>query len=200
MQLYCNHCKTEQEIVVHRFAYTSRRTVAYCGVCGRYIRHLGFTEVERAERAKLPKVTFYSPYDRFPRHVEGAVGWDLPILTAHPVYIEQGQYTRLNTGIYLAMDPNAGFYARIVSRSSTFTKFGLIVIEGTIDADYRGELQVQVYNPEDKDAWERATVLNGDYIAQIIFAPYIAVHATNKLGVAPTDTLRGDKGWGSTGR
>lgn len=97
------------------------------------------------------------------------------------------------TGIAIALP--AGFEAQVRPRSGLAVKHGLTVLNspGTIDADYRGELQVLIVNIGD----DSFTIERGMRIAQLVIAPITRVRLSE---VAVLDaTLRGTGGFGSTG-
>ena len=68
------------------------------------------------------------------------------------------------------------------------------MIPGTIDSDYRGEIKVIIYNHGDTDF----IINNGDRIAQMVLSPVakMELEETNNL----SETIRGDSGFGSTGK
>jgi dUTP pyrophosphatase len=88
-----------------------------------------------------------------------------------------------------------GYEMQVRPRSGLAAKSGVTVLNspGTIDSDYRGEVQVILVN----HGTAPFVVNNGDRIAQAIIAPVIQARfsATNALG----DTERGEGGFGSTG-
>ena len=62
-----------------------------------------------------------------------------------------------------------------------------------IDADYRGEVMINLYNDSDS-TYE---IMKGDRIAQVVFMPFMAdIQQVNDLD----DTQRGNGGFGSTGK
>jgi dUTP pyrophosphatase len=88
-----------------------------------------------------------------------------------------------------------GYEAQIRPRSGLALRHGVTVLNapGTIDADYRGEVQVLLINLGEADF----TIGRGDRIAQMVVAPVsrpILVE-TGRLDA----TLRGAAGFGSTG-
>lgn len=121
---------------------------------------------------------------------DGDAGWDLHVLEPTHIYPKRGVDVR--TGVSIAIPE--GFYGRIVGRSSAFRKRGLLVIEGIIDAGFRGELYSFVYNPG-----ETIEVLEpGDSVAQLILVP---VPSVTWLEVpALPESARGVNGFGSSGR
>lgn len=88
-----------------------------------------------------------------------------------------------------------GYEAQIRPRSGLAAKFGVTVLNspGTIDADYRGEVQVLLIN-HGKEAF---TIHHGDRIAQMVIAKYS--QATFFLQESLEATERGQGGFGSTG-
>ena len=109
-------------------------------------------------RAKLPA---YGSAD--------AAGADLYALTDGPVAVAPGQAVLIRTGLALAIPQ--GYVGLVYARSGLATKQGLAPANkvGVIDADYRGELMVSLYN----HSGETRTVECGDRIAQLVIAPYL---------------------------
>ena len=97
------------------------------------------------------------------------------------------------TGITIAL-PN-GTEGQVRPRSGLAAKHGITVLNapGTIDADYRGEVQVLLVNHGDTEF----LVTRGMRIAQLVVAPII--QATVRLVVSLDETKRGNGGFGSTG-
>lgn len=96
----------------------------------------------------------------------------------------------------LAIEIPEGYEAQVRPRSGLASKQGLTCLNspGTIDADYRGEVQVLLVNVSS----ERTVIRRGDRIAQLIVAP---VARAELLEVeALSETVRGSGGFGSTGR
>ena len=89
-----------------------------------------------------------------------------------------------------------GWAGLVFARSGLATKQGLAPANkvGVIDADYRGEVLVSLYNQSGEDR----TVQHGDRIAQLVITPYLAADfiQTDTL----SETQRGAGGFGSTGR
>jgi dUTP pyrophosphatase len=95
-----------------------------------------------------------------------------------------------------AMALPLGYEAQVRPRSGLAAKHGVTVLNapGTIDADYRGEVQVILINHGDRPF----DIRRGDRIAQMVVAPVSAVAFT--LRETLDDTERGSGGFGSTGR
>jgi dUTP pyrophosphatase len=123
-----------------------------------------------------------------------AAGADLRAAVAEPISLAPGTFARVPTGIAIAVP--RGFEAQVRPRSGLAAKHGVTVLNapGTIDADYRGEVQVILVN----HGREPFVVRRGERIAQIIVAP--VVQAEWSLVGALDETTRGDGGFGSTGR
>jgi dUTP pyrophosphatase len=118
---------------------------------------------------------------------------DLCAAVQDDIVLEPGQRKLIPTGISIALPE--GYEAQVRPRSGLAVKQGVTVLNspGTIDADYRGEVQVILVNLGDA----AFTVLRGMRIAQMIVAPYSRVvwQQTEQL----SKTTRGAGGFGSTG-
>lgn len=104
-----------------------------------------------------------------------------------------GQRKRLWTGFAIAVPP--GYEAQVRPRSGLADKHGVTVLNspGTIDCDYRGEIQVILINHG-----ERAVHFSpGDRIAQLVIAPVTRAKIVEADALG--DTARGEGGFGSTG-
>ena len=110
-----------------------------------------------------------------------------------PVTIAPGARTLVPTGIAFALP--AGFEAQVRPRSGLAVKHGLTVLNapGTIDADYRGEIQVLLVN----FGGDSSIVTRGMRIAQLVIAPVTRIRLSEVVVLDPT--LRGTGGFGSTG-
>jgi dUTP pyrophosphatase len=109
------------------------------------------------------------------------------------VTIAPGARALVPTGIAIALA--GGYEAQVRPRSGLAARHGLTVLNapGTIDADYRGEVQVLLINLGEKPV----TITRGMRIAQMVIAPVLRA---NILEVASLDqTTRGSGGFGSTG-
>jgi dUTP pyrophosphatase len=122
-----------------------------------------------------------------------AAGLDLVAANREPIALATGAFARIPTGIALAIP--VGFEGQVRPRSGLAAKHGVTVLNapGTIDADYRGEVQVVLIN----HGREAFIVERGMRIAQLVVAP---VAAWMCVSVGHLDeTERGDGGFGSTG-
>jgi dUTP pyrophosphatase len=127
---------------------------------------------------------------------ELAAGFDLMAAVAAdaPVAIPPGGRALIATGIALALP--AGVEGQVRPRSGLALRHGITVLNapGTIDADYRGEVQVILAN----FGSETFVVRRGDRIAQLIFAAVLRADISE--AAALSETARGGGGFGSTGR
>jgi dUTP pyrophosphatase len=124
----------------------------------------------------------------------GAAGMDLVAAVDAPVTILPGGRALIPTGFAMALPE--GFELQIRPRSGLALKHGIVLpnAPGTIDEDYRGEVQVIMMNT----GAEAFTVTRGMRIAQAVLAP---VWRAAWIEVESLDsTARGAGGFGSTGR
>ena len=123
----------------------------------------------------------------------GAAGMDLLAAVIAPITIAPGARVLIPIGLKIALPP--GHELQIRPRSGLALKNGIILPNspGTVDEDYRGELQVIVMNA----GQEPFTVERGMRIAQAVLAP--VVRASWAEVATLDDTSRGDGGFGSTG-
>lgn len=135
------------------------------------------------EKAILP--TYGSPY---------SAGADLYACIDEDITVEPGKTVFVKTG--LAMEIPVGFAAFIYARSGLACKKGLAPANkvGVVDCDYRGEVMVAIHNHSD----EARTVSVGERIAQLVIAPYYTADFCECDELS--DTVRGEGGFGSTGR
>ncbi|MCL2720073.1 MAG: dUTP diphosphatase [Treponema sp.] len=124
---------------------------------------------------------------------ENASGMDLKAFLDTPVSIPPLGRVKIPTGIKIEFQK--GYEAQIRPRSGLALKTGLTVLNspGTIDADYRGDIEIILINLGDQDI----TINDGDRIAQLVFAPICRAQIiiADKL----SQSIRGSGGFGSTG-
>jgi len=124
-----------------------------------------------------------------------AAGLDLvaAVPLERPMEIAPGGRALVPTGIAIAVPP--GYEAQVRPRSGLALRHGVTVLNapGTIDADYRGELQVILVN----HGAEIFVVQRGMRIAQLVIAPvqHVELVETSELD----STKRASGGFGSTG-
>ncbi len=123
----------------------------------------------------------------------GDAGLDL-VTTADAV-IEPGERALLPTGIAIALPE--GYAAFVHPRSGLAVKHGVSLVNapGTVDAGYRGEIQVSVVN---LDPREPVSFRRGDRIAQLVIqkVEHAVIHEVAEL----PGSDRGEGGFGSSGR
>ncbi len=133
-----------------------------------------------------------NPRARTPeRATEGATGYDLYACLEEDLHVGP-EPVRVPAGI--ALDTPIGLDVQIRPRSGLSAK-GVMVTLGTIDADYRGELQVTMYTLPHR---EPHVVRDGDRIAQLVISrvEQVALREAEELSLSE----RGAGGHGSTGR
>lgn len=122
-----------------------------------------------------------------------SAGVDLMAAIDTPLTLAPGARALVPTGIAIALP--SGYEAQVRPRSGLAIKHGIILpnAPGTIDADYRGEIQVILANL----GTETFTIEPGMRIAQMVVAPVSRV-AWEPVDALP-DSRRGAGGFGSTG-
>lgn len=123
-----------------------------------------------------------------------SAGMDIRAALKEPMTLRPHARQLIPTG--LSIELPEGYEAQIRPRSGLAYRYGVTVLNapGTIDADYRGEIKVLLINHGDHDF----QIQDGDRIAQMIVTRHKRVNweLTDKL----SETLRGEKGYGSTGK
>jgi dUTP pyrophosphatase len=136
------------------------------------------------------------PEATVPRRMsEGAAGFDLAAcLPGEAVRLSPGERCLVSTGLALAIPE--GYEGQVRPRSGLALRHGITIVNapGTIDADYRGELQVILINL----GQEPFEIRHGERIAQLVLAPvaHLSIDLVDELPPA----VRGTGGFGSTGR
>jgi len=127
---------------------------------------------------------------------EGAAGLDLRAAVDGPLILKERERRLIPTGWRIALPP--GFEAQVRPRSGLALRHGILIpnAPGTIDADYRGEIQVILMNAGDDDF----VIERGDRIAQLVVAPVMRPVWVEVEAEALDATERGDGGFGHTGR
>lgn len=122
-----------------------------------------------------------------------AAGMDAVAALDAPLTLAPGQRAAVPTGLAMAIPP--GFEVQVRPRSGLAAKHGLTVANapGTIDADYRGEVQVLLVNLGSKPV----TIERGMRIAQLV--PAAVTRAALRIVDSLDETARGAGGFGSTG-
>lgn len=140
------------------------------------------TRLKHAEGLPLPQY-----------QTEHSAGVDLCAAVDKETVIEPGTWRLVPTGISVAIPE--GYEGQVRPRSGLALRngMGLLNAPGTIDADYRGEVSIILFNFSDKPF----IIQRGDRIAQLVFAK--VARARFVQVDALTDTTRGAGGFGHTG-
>ena len=135
-----------------------------------------------------PKVTLPS------YKTKGASGMDLMAFVKEKIVIKPQTSSLIPTGLSVAFSED--YEIQIRPRSGLAAKNNISVLNtpGTIDSDYRGELEIIIFNHSNYDF----VVNNNDRIAQMVLTP-IAKMELEEANELPK-TLRGEGGFGSTGK
>ena len=125
---------------------------------------------------------------------EFSAGADLYACMDAPVTIGPGEAALIHTG--LAMEIPAGYAGLVFARSGLAVKQGLAPSNkvGVIDADYRGEIMVSLYN----HSKETRQISPGERIAQLVITPFLSAQWEEVQELQ--ETRRGAGGFGSTGK
>lgn len=111
------------------------------------------------------------------------------------IELAPGERALVPTGIAIALE--TGYVALVHPRSGRAAKEGLGMVNapGTIDAGYRGELQVILVN-HDRD--KKIAIKRGERIAQLVIQPVVRAELIEVESLP--GTTRGEGGFGSTGK
>jgi len=153
--------------------------------------------------SELPPRDLLVPVQRLP-HGEGielpsyatagSAGCDLRAAIAESLTLLPGGRTRIPTGLAVAIP--AGYEGQVRMRSGLAIRHGLTLLNGpgTIDSDYRGEIQIILANLGS----EPVTITRGERIAQLVPAPVLKAQFVEVAELG--GTARGAGGFGSTGQ
>ena len=124
----------------------------------------------------------------------GASGMDLMAFINQPIKLAPNNSCLIPTGISVAFSED--YEIQIRPRSGLAAKNNITILNtpGTIDSDYRGELKIILFNHGNKEF----IINNKDRVAQMVLTPVLKMELeeTNDL----SNTLRGEGGFGSTGK
>lgn len=125
---------------------------------------------------------------------EGAAGMDLCAAIEEPIVLKPLERMLVPTGLKIELEH--GYEAQVRPRSGLSIKHGITLINcvGTIDEDYRGEVCVPIVNISN----ETYAIQPQERIAQMVIAR--AEQAKIEVVTELTDTVRGEGGFGSTGK
>ena len=124
----------------------------------------------------------------------GASGMDLMAFIEEPIKMAPNSIYLVPTGLSMAFSED--YEVQIRPRSGLAVKNSITVLNtpGTIDSDYRGEIKIILFNHGKEDF----IINNKDRVAQMILTPVIKMEL-EEVDNLP-DTLRGEGGFGSTGK
>ena len=124
----------------------------------------------------------------------GASGMDLMAFIEEPIKILPNSSYLVPTGLSMAFSED--YEVQIRPRSGLAVKNNITVLNtpGTIDSDYRGEIKIILFNHGKEDF----VINNKDRVAQMILTPVVKMKF-EEVDSLP-DTLRGEGGFGSTGK
>ncbi|OGP86844.1 MAG: deoxyuridine 5'-triphosphate nucleotidohydrolase [Deltaproteobacteria bacterium RBG_13_65_10] len=122
-----------------------------------------------------------------------SAGVDLPAAIEEDVSLAPGERRAIPTGFAIALP--SGYEGQVRPRSGLALRSGITVANapGTVDADYRGEVQVILINLGEAPV----TIRRGDRVAQLIVAPIVRPDWIEVDGLP--ESRRGGGGFGHTG-
>ena len=125
---------------------------------------------------------------------DGASGMDLMAYIDKSIELKPGESCLIPTGLSVAFPKEYEIQIRPRSGLAAKESIGVLNSPGTIDSDYRGEIKIILFNHGSKDF----IINNGDRIAQMVLVPILKMEL-EEVDNLP-DTLRGEGGFGSTGK
>ena len=125
---------------------------------------------------------------------DGASGMDLMAFIKEPITVKPKTSELIPTGLSIAFSKNYEIQVRPRSGLAAKNNISVLNTPGTIDSDYRGELKVIIYNHGDKNF----IIHNEDRIAQMVLTPVLKIELQETKTL--TETIRGEGGFGSTGK
>lgn len=148
-----------------------------------FIPTVHFTRLNHSGKITVPR--YQSP---------GAAGMDLQADVLAPVILQPGARMVIPCGIKLAI--SFGYEGQLRPRSGLAARWGITLLNapGTIDCDYRGEINAILLNTDSETPFK---ISPGDRIAQLVIAPVVQATMIERLKLPSTE--RGEAGFGSTG-
>ena len=125
---------------------------------------------------------------------DGSSGVDLSAFLEKKVVIKPNSSELIPTGLQVAIPEEFEIQIRPRSGLAAKESIGVLNSPGTIDSDYRGELKIILFNHGKEDF----IINNGDRIAQMVLVPIVKMEF-EEVDSLP-DTVRGQGGFGSTGK
>ncbi len=140
------------------------------------------------------KVINRSGYDLPTYQTPLSAGMDLRVCLDKELILNSLDRALVGTGLFIELPE--GYEAQIRPRSGLALKHGLTILNapGTIDADYRGEIKVLLVNLSPTPV----SVSPGERIAQMVVSRHEKVEW--QVAESLSETLRGQGGYGSTGK
>jgi len=154
--------------------------------------HLNSKRSKKNTKTKIIEIKIMG--DLIPEYkTKYASGCDLYADIQKPIILKPKDFCIVPTGIRIEIP--RGYEAQVRPRSGLASKYGIGILNapGTIDADYRGEIKVILFNLGKKSV----KIKKGDRIAQMVFAPVLK--AVFKKVKKLNKTERGIGGFGHTG-
>jgi dUTP pyrophosphatase len=139
------------------------------------------------------KVKFKKLQDTLTPEYQTSDASGLDLHSAENTIIKPGTFQMVGTGIVIEIPK--GLESQVRPRSGLAAKYGIGILNspGTIDADYRGEIKVILFNFSKKPF----KINKGDRIAQLVFAKVLRVILKEHKNLSKT--RRGSGGFGHTG-
>tara|TARA_B100000524_G_C23625015_1_gene361158 strand:+ start:135 stop:572 length:438 start_codon:yes stop_codon:yes gene_type:complete len=125
---------------------------------------------------------------------EGSSGLDLMAFIEKSIKLNPKESVLVPTGISIAIAEDLEIQIRPRSGLAAKSNISVLNTPGTIDSDYRGEIKVILFNHGNNEF----IINNKDRIAQMVLAPIIKAEF-EEVDELP-DTIRGEGGFGSTGK
>ena len=124
----------------------------------------------------------------------GSSGMDLMAFIDKEIRISPNSLKIIPTGLSIAIPEDLEIQIRPRSGLAAKSNISVLNTPGTIDSDYRGEIKVILFNHSNNEF----IINNKDRIAQMVLTPIIKAEF-EEVDELP-DTIRGERGFGSTGR
>tara|TARA_B100001540_G_C15490349_1_gene498870 strand:+ start:133 stop:570 length:438 start_codon:yes stop_codon:yes gene_type:complete len=136
-----------------------------------------------------------NPKVELPKYkTEGSSGLDLMAFIDKPINLPSKESVLVPTGISVAISNDLEIQIRPRSGLAAKSNISVLNTPGTIDSDYRGEIKVILFNHGKKEF----IINNKDRIAQMVLTPIVKVNFEEVTELP--ETIRGDGGFGSTGK
>ena len=124
----------------------------------------------------------------------GSSGVDLMANLNEKITLKSGESCIVPTGLSISLPKDCEVQIRPRSGLAAKSQITVLNTPGTIDSDYRGEIKVIIFN----HSKQNFIINNGDRIAQMILNPILKMELEETDNLP--DTVRGEGGFGSTGK